>query len=251
MTRLTPSFRYPAEIPDSAAHPQVKATLQSHTQSLVDLNQAVVSLKAQMGTSTPATATAAVSGGSTGSTQTVVNNTVSGGPVNDQSNVASYTTTQSDSGALLVFNSATAVAVTLNFGVTVPWYCFVTNQGAGVVTMMPQQGTINGAASQTVAMGYFSIVFFDGNDFWSCVLPNVPMSFAAAAHQFLTSFNMTTGAFTAAQPSFADISGQIATSQLPSSSYSGTITTAKLTTGGSNGSMTLVNGSITAQVQAT
>lgn len=89
---------------------------------------------------------------------------------------------------------------------------------------------------------------------------------ASTAHQWLNSYNATTGAFTQSQPAFADISGtatasqvpalsaltgQITTGQLPASGLSVTITTAKLTTGGTNGSMTFTNGILTAQTPAT
>lgn len=93
-----------------------------------------------------------------------------------------------------------------------------------------------------------------------------PQTIAAVASNWLRSFDQTTGAFTASQPAFTDISGtataaqvpalsalngQITTSQLPASGLSVTITTAKLTGLGSNGSMTFTNGILTAQTPAT
>lgn len=49
-----------------------------------------------------------------------------------------------------------------------------------------------------------------------------PATLAAVAHQFFTSYTSTTGAFTAAQPAFSDISGVAASAQLPIFGPSGT-----------------------------
>jgi hypothetical protein len=49
-------------------------------------------------------------------------------------------------------------------------------------------------------------------------LPNtsqVPNTFAAIAHNFLTSYTASSGNFTAAQPAFTDISGSVQASQMP------------------------------------
>lgn len=112
------------------------------------------------------------------------------------------------------------------------------------------------------------------------VLAKIAQTLGAAAHQWLKSYDASTGQFTQSQPAFADLSGQInpATQQPASGVAAGayslasvtvdaagrvtaaangpaglsvTITTAKLTTLGANGSMTFTNGVLTAQVQAT
>lgn len=45
--------------------------------------------------------------------------------------------------------------------------------------------------------------------------PQLPVTKAAASHQWLNSYTASTGAFTAAQPTFGDISGQATLAQLP------------------------------------
>jgi hypothetical protein len=173
------------------------------------------------------------------------------GGVNNQTGNTTYTTQGSDGGIVLIFNDASPVAVTLNVGVPVPWFVFTTNLGAGLVTFTPQSGTINGGATFTLPFNYTSIIAFDGTNWWATALPIVPSTFTAITHEFLTSYNAATGLFTAAQPAFTDITGQITTVQLPASGLSVTITTAKLTTGGANGSMTFTDGILTAQTPAT
>ena len=74
------------------------------------------------------------------------------------------------------------------------------------------------------------MVAYDGANWWAWTEPIVPVTFGAVAHEFLTAYNAATGAWTAAQPAFSDISGSLSTSQLPSAGLSVTITTAKLTT---------------------
>jgi len=198
--------------------------------------------------------------------------------VNNQSGVTSYATVSGDDGALIVFSDASPVAVSLTTQ-TPPWSCFIANQGAGTVTLTPNTGTINGAATLTILSGYWALVAFDSVNWWAATLPIVPVTFTAVAHEFLTAYNAATGAFSAAQPVFTDISG-VATvaqggtgtatpglvagtnvtitgswpDQTVKSSTTGlsvTITTAKLTTLGANGSLTFTNGLLVSQVAAT
>jgi len=119
-----------------------------------------------------------------------------------------------DNGALIIFSDASPVAVTLNNSVTIPWYCFATNQGAGLVTLTPQLNTIDGNASQTLEQGYFLTVFFDGSNFWSGTIPIVPINTPGVTHQWIASYNSATGIFTLAQPAFTDISGTASTAQI-------------------------------------
>ena len=135
------------------------------------------------------------------------------------------------------------------------------NQGAGTATLTPSvSGAVTptisyagnpGAASMPLLGGYCAIVAYDGANWWAYTEPIVPVTFGAISHQFLTAYNAATGAFTATQPAFSDISGQITTSQLPASGLSVTITTAQLTPTGAQGSMTFTSGILTAQTPAT
>lgn len=79
--------------------------------------------------------------------------------------------------------------------------------------------------------------------------PVIPNNTPAAGNRWLNSYNGATGNFTQTQPAFTDISGTVATAQLPG--VSGTISLAKLTTGGANGSIIVVNGLITSFVNPT
>jgi hypothetical protein len=94
-------------------------------------------------------------------------------------------------------------------------------------------------------------VAFDGLNWWSGSSPIVPVNTPSTTHQWLASYNSSTGAFTLSQPSFSDLSGNIATGQLPTSGLSTTITTAKLTTGGAEGSMQFQNGILILSTPAT
>lgn len=238
---LTPSFRLPVSIPEGVAHSSVKDAIEDHDNAILDLQQAIPALKNQitaLGTSTAATSPTASTNTTTNtttSTQNVTNVTVGGGPVNNQTGVTAYTTAQSDNGALVVFNDASPVAVTLNNSVTLPWYFFALNQGAGLVTLTPQQGLIDGAANATLANGFFIVVFFDGANYWSCVIPSGPISVTATAGVYITGYNAATATFSVSTPA----------------GISATITTAKLTTLGTNGSMSFSNGVLTAQTPAT
>jgi len=184
--------------------------------AITDLQGAIPALKSQIDAlKTSTTGTTTTSGTSTVTENiTTINNTVAGGPVNNQSGNVVYLTQQSDNGALIIMADASPVAVTLNNSVTTPWYAFITNQGAGVVTLTPQQNTIDGNASQTLLQGYFLTLFFDGTQFWSGTIPIVPVTFNAIAHQFLTAYNAATGMFSSAQPAFTGISGVATTAQI-------------------------------------
>jgi len=78
-----------------------------------------------------------------------------------------------------------------------------------------------------------------------------PGSAPAVAHQWIASYDATTGVYALSQPAFTDISGQITGAQLPATGLSVTIVTAQLTGPGAQGSMTFTNGILTAQTPAT
>ncbi len=134
------------------------------------------------------------------------------GLVDNQSGVTAYTTQGSDNGSLIVLNSASAIALTLNSTVGQPFFAWVTNQGTGTVTITPDAGTVNGNASFTLLPSYTTLVYFNGGGspnyvWWASVVPVTPFNFSAVAHEFLTAYNSATGTFSAAQPAIADVSG--------------------------------------------
>lgn len=217
---LTPSFRNVHVIAPGAAHDTVRKAVRDHDNSITDINQAISSLKTQISSLQSST-----SRSSTTVTQSVASETVAQTPwigfgtVNNQSGVTSYTTQQSDDGALLIFSDASPVAVTLS-NLTIPYLLFAINWGAGLVTFTPASGNISyignlAAASMPLAQGYSCMIVYDGTNFWAETLQIVPQTFNAVAHEWLNSYSAITGLFTATQPAFTDISGTVAPSQLP------------------------------------
>jgi hypothetical protein len=93
------------------------------------------------------------------------------GSVDNQSNVVSYTTQTNDGGALLIINDSSAIAITLNFNVSAPWYTTIYNMGTGTATLTPSSGNINGTTAVVLYGGSFSIVYFDGANFWAALIP--------------------------------------------------------------------------------
>jgi hypothetical protein len=124
-------------------------------------------------------------------------------------------TQTSDNGILILVNSSSPVVVTLNSAISNPYFFFVENQGTATATLNPSTGLINGSASFALLPGYFTITFFVGNNWQAMSLPIVPVNTPSVVHEWLNSYNSMTGAFTATQPSFSDISGTAAPSQLP------------------------------------
>ena len=202
--------------------------LANHTQAFSLLNQKIASV--QTGTSTTV-----VEGGGGSSTPVTSTSVLT---VNNQSGVTSYSTVSGDNGALIVFSDASPIAVTLAVQ-TPPWGCFIANQGTGTATLTPAANgaltpTISyaghsGAANLPLLGGYCAIIAFDGANWFAWTEPIVPVTFGAVAHDFLTAYDATTGAFTAAQPAFTDISGTATAAQVPAlSALSGAITASQL-----------------------
>jgi hypothetical protein len=271
-------FQLPFNLPDSVPQ-EVHQAFRFHANAIQDCQTAILGpggLLAQVQALKNPTSTSSSTTTVIPNTETVNPGTSSNvGSVNDQSGNTAYVTQQSDNGALIVLNDASAIALTLTSGVTVPYCFFVTNLGAGLVTLTPTSGIVNGAG--TLPIDNTAIVAFDGTDWWSTELPVSPVNTPAVAHEWLSAFNSTTGVFTQTQPTFADISGTPTTTQVPFQSLTttgsgaatliggilnvptpispsgatGTITLAALTLTGTQGSITVVNGIITAYINPT
>ena len=123
--------------------------------------------------------------GSTTTNTTVLESIVTGGgpsptpvanqgvTVNNQSGVTSYGTQSTDDNSMIVFSDASPVAVSLTTQAP-PWSCFVSNQGAGTVTLTPAVGTISyagnpSAATMPVAQGLWALIAFDGENWWAAI----------------------------------------------------------------------------------
>jgi hypothetical protein len=187
---------------------EVRQHLQLIYQKLNNHAQAIVSLPTGNTTTNITEVNQSTSGGGGGGGSTLLGL----GGVNNQTGVTAYTTQNSDGGILIILNDASAIAVTLNVGVSVPWMAFISNQGAGTATLTPQSGTITypgnpGAASMPLLSGYTAMVAFDATNFWAWAEPMTPLNTPAISHEWLNSYNSTTGAFTQTQPAFTDISG--------------------------------------------
>ena len=208
------SFRFPFELRDQ--HPEVVQAFRYHSQGLVDLNQAVKSLRSQIVALKPATGTTTTVASST---SIVVNSSSFAGlgSLRDETGQTSYTIVGADNGILLVLNDASPVAVSLDSAMVTPYFLFVANFGAGSATLSPTSGTINGAASFTLPQNFLTLVVFGGTNWTATPLLVLAQTAGPTAHQWLSAYNATTGAFTLSQPAFTDISGSLAVGQLPSS----------------------------------
>ncbi len=216
--------------------------------------------------------------GSTGATDSTYAPGAFTSGVNSQGSATAYTLNNTDYQGIIIFNTSSAVTVTLNQGVGTNFSSTILNLGTGAITLSPNGSLlVNGASSLALGSGQGVQVFF-ANRAWlayagSTIIQVVPANTPAVAHEWLASYNSTTGAFTQTQPAYSDISG---TPTLPANTaattgeyltaynsstgafskstpagISVTITTAALTALGTQGSMVFTNGLLTAQTPAT
>lgn len=222
---LVSSFRRVNSIPHGAAHDSVVQALRDHDKGLTDLQTAIPLLKKQIDalktTSTTGTTTTIFQGGGGGGGGNVPTGI---GSVHDLSGFTTYSTQTTDNGALLIFSDASPVAVDLSSFVTPPYSFFCINWGSGVVTFTPESPTTISyignlaAASMPLDKGYIAYLVYNGSAWYAETIPIVPETFTAVPNEFLISYDQTTGLFVAAQPSFANLFGQIDTAtQMPTS----------------------------------
>ncbi len=208
------SMRYPFELKEQPHEVQ-----QAHRyafQGLVDLNQAIASLKTQIDAIPTSTSSTGNSTTATNTSTVTIEDLLSGlGTVNDQTGATAYTTQTSDAGALLILNDASPVAVSLNSVVTPPFALFITNFGAGLVTLTPTSGLINGGASLALLQNQSIWAVYNGTNWLTDAFTAPPLNTPAVSNQFITAYAAATGVFSQAQPAFSNISGSITTGQLP------------------------------------
>jgi hypothetical protein len=178
----------------SKADPQVHMAVTIAQNAINQHDQAIVLLNTKIAAIQTAQTTA-----STSVTENITQNTVSAfpglGTVNNQTGATTYLTQSTDNGTLIVFNDSAAITVSLNSAILPPFLTFITNLGTGTITLTPTTGAVNGLAS--VRQNFTTIVVFDGTNWWATELPVVAQTFNAVAHEFLNSYNASTGAFTA------------------------------------------------------
>jgi len=267
--------------------PQQQYVIRNLWNSVTDAQNAVPILKAQIDAHTTSIAANTTSINNNTASETIIQQIAgSVGTVNNQSGNVTYATTQADASAFIILSDASPVAVSLtgNPVISLPWACVLINEGVGLVTATPASGTISysgnlAAASLPLPQYFAAFIAFDGTNFWAVIVPIAAQTIAAVTSKWLNSYSAATGAFTATQPAFSDLSGQISPStQMPASgvtagSYtlssvavnaeglvtaasngptglSVTITTAALTALGSQGSMVFTDGVLTSQTPA-
>ena len=218
----TPSIVYAGPTISPEVPFEVRRHLQLIYQKLGNHTQAFALQQAKINSITTGNTTTVVEGGGSGGSITPSTSSIL--TVNNQSGATSYATVAGDDGALIVLSDSSPIALSLT-PQTPPWGCFVANQGAGTATLTPSvSGAVTptisyagnpGAASMPLLGGYCAIVAYDGANWWAYTEPIVPVTFGAVANEFLTAYNATTGAFSAAQPSFSNISGTPSTTQVP------------------------------------
>lgn len=211
---LNPSFRKIHTIPVGAAHQSVREAVRDNDKSITDLNQSVRSFKSQIAAMSKAAA----------STTTVTENisaettagTVTGGVVNNQTGVTAYTTQQSDNAGFIILDDASAIAVTLSSTITIPYFTWIANYGAGAATLTPDAGTITypgniGASSMPLASGFAAYLEFDGNNWWAIRIA-ITGTNSAAVVQNVSLGTGTLGPQVNLTTSPASVPGQSATS---------------------------------------
>lgn len=139
------------------------SAIQDHDTAIVALNGKVTT----PATAAPVANTSATSSSSSSNTPSTAFPGL--GKVNAQ--VGSYTVQAFDAGSLITITSASISTVTLSSIVGTPFFCFVTNLGTASVTLTPNSGTINGAASFSLPPTYSCIPFFDGVNWEAFILP--------------------------------------------------------------------------------
>lgn len=287
MANNVTSFRLPSPVTGDMVHPSAAKAINNATNSCYDLqtalaaqNTKVENLSTKLASLTSTTSSSTSSTTSTSSTSSTTTSSFPGlGLVNNQTGNTSYSPQTSDNGSMIIVDDASPVIIPLSSTLASPYFFFIFNLGAGLATLTPTSGTINGSASFALPQYCFSVVEFYSGNWYASTTPVSPITFSVVAHEFITSYNATTGVFTAAEPAFTDISGIASVAQggtgtsspglvagtnisitgtwpnqtinASSTGYSGTVTTAKLTSGGTNGSQTFVNGILTASTPAT
>jgi hypothetical protein len=196
-----PSNRYPYQHPDPHTDQGFRLLMNANTdtqQAIVLINAKVAALTSQVTTATTTVTTTKASTPSTGGSF----------PVNVNEQTADYVLQQTDVAGLNYFTGTGPYALELNVGVVKPFYTSVLNLSSGIITATPTAASgrlVNNLASVTIAPTQWAIFYWDGVNWWALEMQVFPQTKTVTAHQFLVSYDATTGLFVAAQPTYQDI----------------------------------------------
>jgi hypothetical protein len=192
----------------AGVHPEVARAIRWAYSGLLVHEQAFTVL----GKPTAVSASTSTTENVTGSSETIIESGSPIGNVNNQTGVTSYATQQSDYGAFILLNDASAIAVSLTAApvITLPWFAVFINSGTGTATLTPATGTIGGNANFPLLGGQVVTVIFDGTNFEIAPLLALPVNTPGVSHQWIASYDAVTGVFTLSQPAIADVSGLVA-----------------------------------------
>jgi len=215
----TPQNPYFPQI-DHSVDPKITVHLQrmypalnDHDRAIRTLNSKVKAIQSTVTTVTKTVNSTSSSSSSGGGTSTT--NFPGLGYVNPQLGLTTYLLVQSDSGIMLQIGDAAPVAVSLDTNLNSPFICFITNLGPSLATLTPTAGaTINGAASFDVPKNSMAVIVLANLLWYASAIQIVPQNTPAVLHEWLDSYDDTTGLFTSSQPDFADISGELQNGQL-------------------------------------
>ncbi len=123
----------------------------------------------------------------------------------------SYKLNNTDYLGVVIFNTASAIAISLNSAVGANFTCTVLNLGTGAITLTPTTGTVNGAGSLALGSGQGVQVFFARPNWLAyaatTVIQVVPHTQAPVANQFLASYDASTGLFTISAVAYSGLTG--------------------------------------------
>jgi hypothetical protein len=226
----TPAQPYYPQV-DKSVDPKVTVHIQRIYPWLNNLDKAIIGINTKVVTlqktaaaaTTTTTSTTSSSSSSSGGSST--NNFTGLGTVNDQTGNTAYTIQQTDSGAEIQVADASPIAISLNSVITSPFFAVISNLGTSTVTLTPTSGTVNGASTFTLLKNSMSWVVFSGGKWYASAIPIVPLNTPAVVHQWLDSYDDTTGLFTQTRPTLSDITGA------PLSGVSGSLGGSAMTAG--------------------
>lgn len=168
-----PAYRIPPNLDGKADPAVVRAiqhldrTVNQHEIAFSQLTPATTSSTTSAASSSPTVSAGVTASQASSVAVQAIQSTL--GQVNAQTGTT-YTTLNSDYGAIVTLDNASPVAVTLGgdgTGLQAQWWSFIQNNGAGTATLTPASGTINGAASITLITGQSVATFFDGTNWWA------------------------------------------------------------------------------------